>query len=197
MSTFKMLAMALLVLSTLPCSVFAGTVIETKPSSGSAAPEKTFMTVPGVGRLPYLQLFEEHSAPGEDLDAFVVRVAPRLREYSRETGFEACGVLASDGARFAVIVGTNQAHTLCVNDATKVPAGLTHSGHTLHSHPVGEYRVNAQDRLVLGALTPLNSRQKRGPAGFSAEDIASGHGYVVERDRVLHQAGQNAVREVR
>ncbi|WNH54802.1 hypothetical protein [Stenotrophomonas oahuensis] len=185
-----------LVGAALPFIAPAAPVIETKGSSGSAPVESGFLTVPGLGKLPYHFLFEEFSAPGENLDAFVLRVAPRLREYSRETGYEACGVIASDGAQFSVIVGSNHAHTLCVNDSRKVAAGMVHSGQTIHSHPVGEYRVNAQDKLLLGALTPLNSRQKRGPAGVSAEDLLSGHGYVVERNRVLHQAGENAVRLV-
>lgn len=185
-----------IIATALPFTAAAAPVIETKLSTGSAPVENGFLTVPGIGKLPYHYLFEEFSAPGESLDAFVVRVAPRLRDYSRETGFEACGVIAGDGARFAVIVGSNHAHTLCVNDSRKVHAGMAHSGHTIHSHPIGEYKVNTQDRLILGALTPLNSRQKRGPAGVSAEDLLSGHGYVVERNRVLHQAGENAVRLV-
>ena len=155
------------------------------------------LDVKGIGQLEYQHLFTETSSEGETLDAFVLRLAPRLRAYSEATGFEACGVLAKGGERYGIKVGSNRAHAVCVNARRFVPEGMTPIGQTLHSHPPGtSYRVNAQDRLFLGMLTPLRSTQERGRPGFSPEDFSSGAGYVVERDRVLHQEGPEKVREV-
>lgn len=155
------------------------------------------LEVAGIGRVDYQRLFTETSQEGETLDAFVVRIAPRLRAYSDATGFEACGVLATDGQRFGVVVGSIRAHAVCVNSRLFLPEGMTPVGQTLHSHPRGSsYRVNEQDRLFLGMLTPLRSTQERGRPGFSPEDFSSGSGYVVERNRVLHQEGPDNIREL-
>lgn len=135
------------------------------------------LDVKGIGRLEYQHLFTETSQDGENLDAFVVRIAPRLLAYSEATGLEACGVLAKDGERYGVKVGSNRAHAVCVNMRLFLPEGMTSVAQTLHSHPSGSsYRVNAQDRLFLGMLTPLRSIQERGRPGFSPEDFSSGAG---------------------
>ena len=72
---------------------------------------------------------------------------------------------------------------------------MTTTGLTLHSHPRGSvYRVNAQDRLMLGPLTRVGEQVERGRRGFSPEDFHSGAGYLVEGGKVFFQDGPVAVR---
>lgn len=153
--------------------------------------------IPGFGQISYQHLFTETSAPGETLDAFVLRIAPRLRAFSNETGFEACASLASDGERFGAVVGTNLGHTVCVNFHAKVPAGMTFTGETVHSHThAARYRANKSDRLVLGPGTRLGQVVHGGkPDEFSDEDYAA-PGYMVSTGRVLYQAGKGTERVV-
>ncbi|HEL3200029.1 TPA: hypothetical protein ACKP7X_002508 [Stenotrophomonas maltophilia] len=159
------------------------------------------VNVPGIGLVPYQQLFEAVSEPGESLDAFALRLGPRLRAYSDETGFEACGVLASDGDRFGVVIGTNHSHVACVNFASKVPAGFQPTEETIHSHG-GEktFAASATDVLLLskdafGSRSRTSLRvtgQKLGE--FSKTDYQGGAGYLATPKGVIHQAGAKHVR---
>lgn len=156
--------------------------------------------VPGIGRLDYQRLFEEVSKPGETLDAFALRIGPRLRAYSDATGFEACGVLATDGERFGVVVGTNRAHIACANRSAFVPAGMKTTGETIHSHGLdSSFQVNRSDRLLLrlpGTAMVTMSGQKLD--AFSPMDFHGGPGYLVTPTGVLHQQGTaSSVRDVR
>lgn len=153
------------------------------------------LKIRGLGTVEYQHLFTQVGEPGESLDAFMVRVAPRLRDYSDATGFEACGVLATDGERFGVVVGSTRAHAACGSFLEAVPAGMETTGETIHSHREGGlYRANENDRALLG-LRP-GSRFKTGPADeFSHEDFHA-PGYLVGATGVWHQAGRTIVRRV-
>ena len=153
--------------------------------------------VPGFGQIAYQHLFTATSETGETLDAFVLRIAPRLRAFSDETGFEACASLASDGERFGAVVGTNLGHTVCVNFHAKVPQGMAFTGETVHSHThAARYRANKSDRLVLGPSTRLGQVVHGGnPDEFSDEDYAA-PGYMVSTGQVLHQSGKGTERVV-
>ncbi|WLA07600.1 hypothetical protein MO328_14450 [Xanthomonas translucens] len=157
--------------------------------------------VPGVGRVDYQRLFEALSEPGESLDAFAQRIGPRLRAYSDETGFEACGVLASDGDRFGVVIGTNHSHVACVNFASKIPAGFQPTVETIHSHG-GEktFAASSTDVLLLGKdAFGSRSRTSLRVTGqnlrmFSKTDYQGGAGCLATPDGVIHQAGAKHVR---
>lgn len=154
--------------------------------------------IQGFGTVPYQMLFEAKSETGESLDDFILRVAPKMRDYTVNEGFEACGVIASDNAgNFGVVIGTNLGHTVCANFSGKVPAGMTATGQTVHSHTtMTKYRATQADLLVMG------SRTKRGqvvrgddPEIFSEEDFEA-PGYMVSGTRLWHQAGKRTVRGV-
>ena len=153
--------------------------------------------VPGVGRVPYQMLFEERSLPGESRDAFVLRLADRMRRFSEKTGFEACGVLGSDGVGFGVIVGTNNAHAGCANFHAKVPEGMTSTRLSVHSHIAkSTYTANRADRMVLGPLAVGKLMNREDPEAFSDEDKAGGPGYLVSPKSVWRFDGTD-VHEVR
>lgn len=128
------------------------------------------IVVKGLGEIGYTFLFEETSRPDESLDAFVQRLAPQLAAFSQQTGMEACGILAQQGNRWGVRIGTNHSHIVCLNFPDKVPAGMHSTGQTLHSHPPGRYyRANDQQRfhqpkagLVSNGLSQGATAQREG-----------------------------------
>lgn len=152
--------------------------------------------IQGFGQVNYQKLFEEVSQPGEAMDAFVLRIAPQLAEYTAATGFEACGAIASDGERFGVVVGSNGGHTVCVNFHNRVPSGMVSTRQTVHSHTTMKaYRLTPADLLVVGGR-PAGSVQRGGnPERFSDEDYAA-PGYVVTSRTVKHQAGKGTERTI-
>lgn len=186
MHIFKTLALAFLAL-----------VVSPALANDDPAAAVGRVMVPGIGTIDYQHLFTETSAPGESLDAFILRVSPRLRDYTAATGFEACGVLASDGERFGVVIGTNHGHTACVNFPSKVPEGMAFTGQTLHNHAEERaYRANAMDLVVLGRGARLGRLYRsQEPDQFSAEDFQL-KGYLVGQHTVWHQQGKRTVRKV-
>jgi len=172
------------------------------PPSGIEPGEVQRLQVPGIGRLDYQRLFEAVSEPGETLDAFVLRISPRLRAYSDATGFEACGVLATDGERFGVVVGSNQSHIACANFDRFTPAGMKPTGETIHSHGVeGRFNANRMDVALQGqhfhGKPGVRSVAGQTLDAFSAMDYDGGPGYLATPTGVIHQAGKGTSRTVR
>lgn len=163
-----------------------------------AADDVQRVRIPGIGVVDYQRLFEVVSEPGESLDAFALRIGPRLRAYSDSTGFEACGVLATDGQRFGAVVGSNRAHIACANFEAFVPAGMKPTGQTLHSHGNDRpSRANKNDLALMGQQ--LAAQGGTGKAlvtvagqaldAFSVTDFKGGHGYLATPAGLLHQQG--------
>ena len=161
------------------------------------------VAVKGLGVMTYQRLFEAVSEPGETLDAFVLRVSPRLRAFSDETGFEACGVLSSDGERFGVVVGTSHAHIACINFSVYRPAGMTSAKKTLHSHGgQGKFKPNKADMALqgqhmTGRYARINTVHGQALDAFSDDDHRSGAGYLAgSNGRVFFQES-GSTREVK
>lgn len=153
------------------------------------------LEVAGIGRVDYQRLFTETSQEGETMDAFIVRIAPRLRAYSDSTGFEACGVVATDGQRFGVVIGSNRSHAACGNVDAFVPGGMKPTGQTVHSHRTGGlYRANENDRALMGGRVGASFKSAH-PDEFSPEDFQA-KGYLVGEGAVFHQTSKRSVRRV-
>lgn len=158
----------------------------------------------GGKALDYQLLFTQTSIPGESMDSFASRLAPRLLAFSQETGFEACGVIATDGERFGATIGTNRSHIACANFNRKVPEGMVSTNETIHSHGTeGRFRANRNDKIMQGEL--FHGRDFRGTrktvAGqnvreFSEMDFRSGPGYLATPEGVKHQNGHGTERLV-
>lgn len=143
------------------------------------------MQVPGVGTVPYDRLFSEVSEPGETVTAFVLKVAPKFAAYTRETGYEACAVIATNGGRFGIVVGSNHSQLSCVLVGA-MPAGMRSTGESIHSHPAtGRITLTDTDRrfLKIPAGVPTYATD---PDEFSEMD---GPGFLVSTStgRVLYQ----------
>lgn len=189
------------------CALLVASMVANPPNAAAApvadVADVTYITLPGFGRLPYAKLYDIVSDPGESVDAFMGRIGIRLREFSDKTGFEACGVVATDGERFGVVVGTNLAHTACANFDAFVPSGMRSTGSTIHSHGgQGQFKMTTADLLFAGIPESARSRHLRGTVygqeldKFSERDLAGGPGYLATPDGVIHQDGEGSVRKV-
>ncbi|HHC8922789.1 TPA: hypothetical protein ACN3MR_004284 [Stenotrophomonas maltophilia] len=172
------------------------------PESGIEPGEVQQVQAKGIGRLAYQRLFEAVSLPGESLDTFAKRVGPRLRAYSDATGFEACGVLATDGERFSVVVGTNFGYMACVSSSQFVLEGFRHAGATIHSHgKQGRFHPTKTDLLLMGetfaggrpSLAVVHGQALN---AFSDADRRSGAGYLAGEDGRVFFQGNGTTREV-
>lgn len=155
--------------------------------------------------VPYVFLFEEFSREGESRDQFMARIAPKLRAFSDETSFEACGVIAeNEKGVFGIRVGSNNSHIACVNVHDFVPLGMTASRVTIHSHGTEKgYKPNKSDfllrpdlgaKLGYGAGRPMNIRRGQDLNMFSEVDIATGEeGYLATETGVIFQSKSGRV----
>lgn len=165
------------------------------------ADDRQRIRIPGIGVVEYQRLFEAVSEPGETMDEFAARIGPRLREFSDQTGFEACGVIATDGQRFGVVIGSNRSHVACANFTSKVPVGMQATEETIHSHGRNRsFNANRNDVALQGQFFH-GQVGLRGVAGqnvreFSAMDYEGGPGYLATPNGVIHQRGQGTTRTV-
>ena len=153
------------------------------------------VNVTGYGLLTYQELFTVVGDEGQSMDEVAKLAAPRLRAFSDATGFEACGVLATDGERFGVVVGSNQSHIACANFNRFTPAGMKPTGQTIHSHGVeGRFNANRMDVALQGqhfhGKPGVRSVAGQTLDAFSAMDYDGGPGYLATPTGVIHQAGK-------
>jgi hypothetical protein len=155
----------------------------------------------GLASLPYTELGVYTSQPGESLDAFVLRIRPILVDYSKSTGFEACGVIAAsaDKTQYGVVLGSSGSRLGCVNYPSKVPAGMEYVGITYHSHGSDRpYRMNRADKILSGREDEDGPIRIGGDNlyGFSQQDYMSGAGFLATPKGVRFQDGVNTARDV-
>lgn len=158
------------------------------------------LTPEELSYLPYEHIANFTSQPGESEQAFLMRIGPSLRAYSNKTGFESCGVIASDGkGHFGVVLGSNHSHLACVNDESRVPKGMTSTGETIHSHGrQGSFNMNKSDKILSGidagsGLIPVHGQILD---QFSPTDYASGPGYLATPTGLMYQHGENTAHVV-
>lgn len=153
--------------------------------------EKVRINVPAIGKLTYQQLFQMTSNQGETLDAFLLRVGPKLRAYSDATGFEACGEIAHKDGRFGIVAGTSFSHLACAIFKNKVPAGMEPIGAGIHSHGGKHpFKQTREDRVFSGIGDDPRAIVSAIVYGqeldmFSQQDMALGRGYLAIPGGVL------------
>lgn len=135
------------------------------------------------------------SFPGEERTSFLKRAGAALHAYTRETGFEACSKIWTQGNRLGIRATTNRAHVGCITTDLSPGDGWTRDADSIHSHPLRpDYRTNDADARFQGYVVPVGTRSHTDGAGFSPRDFALGRGYLVNsQGRLLYQRGQNAV----
>lgn len=161
---------------------------------------------------PFVDLGSIESQPGEGLDAFVLKTAGVIHDFTLATGHEACGVLMvanadPDGSNgpWRVRLTTNRSHIACIL-VEYADAGYRRLGPGIHSHPYlpGGFNINPQDerwrkpkcqgnedkcQAMLESAPRCGDDWKLFDSRFSARDFQHGPGYLVTRGRVLYQHG--------
>lgn len=151
-------------------------------------------------------VFEAISEPGEEIDPFVLRVAPKLAEFTKQSGREACGFVAKDaqedllGVRFYTSGGA----MTCMLIRSLVPDGMFALRTSIHSHPersvvmptMADMKYYQDNPMASGRAIVRGRPEQVGGRTFSDADYAVGPGYVVARGEVHHQAGKGTERLV-
>jgi len=75
-------------------------------------------------------IYTEESQPGELMDDFVVRIAPRMANRTKITGYEFCGVIETNSERMRIEVYTSRSSTECRLHNVSTDAI------TVHTHPI-------------------------------------------------------------
>lgn len=147
---------------------------------------------------PVQQVFQGQD---ESWDEFVSRSARVMRDYTRETDFEAGGWLCinPDSGRGAISVISNHSQISVSAGIKGCPlGGYRPTPEFMHSHPVKEHIVLTEQDLhgyPLGKVARLiggmraGSRVHVGQSGgrFSKPDIEVGPGYLVHGDNLHYQ----------
>jgi len=137
------------------------------------------------------------SEAGEDKTAFLRRVAVAAQAWTAETGFETCGMVATDGQRWGLRLITLRSQVDCVFAPGVAPEGMHTTSETFHTHPrasvSGYLKLTAETRTSLKSLgerSPPSGVQVENDNEFSARDYAAGPGYLVTNGRLLFQGGR-------
>ncbi|WP_223572143.1 hypothetical protein [Xanthomonas citri] len=153
-----------------------------------------------------VHLAEIVSEPGEGLDDFMLRVAPVLDRYTKESGHEVCGMVAqsADSERFGVRLGTTKGAMTCSMSRANVPLGMHALKLSIHSHPhtrsvlptSADVAFYGENPLVTGRMVKRGRSERVGGAYFSGGDYASGPGYLVAEGQLLYQEGRGTERNL-
>lgn len=133
------------------------------------------------------------SREAENEQAFLLRAAPVLRDFTASTGFESCAQLCRNDRRIGLAVYTSGSHIGCMV-VNICPRGMMETGETMHSHSSKKsFTPNTADRI----FAPF--RKQRAPklevpspgevAIFSRADYKAGPGYVVDGGVLWYQQG--------
>lgn len=142
----------------------------------------------------------------ESLESFVMRVAPELDSFTRQSGYEACGMIAQtpSGNQFGVRLITIKGAMTCSMLRSNVPEGMRALKVSIHSHPhkrsvfptAADVSYYAENPMVSGRMVKRGSPEKVGGAYFSQGDYRAGPGYLVAEGRLLYQEGVGTERDI-
>lgn len=142
----------------------------------------------------------------ESLESFVLRVAPELDSFTRQSGHEACGMIAQtpSGNQFGVRLITIKGAMTCSMLRSNVPDGMRAQNVSIHSHPhkrsvfptAADVNYYAENPMVSGRMIKRGSPEKVGGAYFSQGDYQAGPGYLVAEGRLLYQEGVGTDRDL-
>lgn len=165
-------------------------------STSVGAHETANSDKPPEFKLAHQELGAFVSTPTETRDQFMVRVGVFLAQYTKKTGWEACGMLhkAQDGSGWAVNVTTNGSQVACVHTHYNLP-GYTETTAGIHSHPdTYSVRLSRQDSLL--GRGGCGGHLSVYPFLFSDPDYAVGPGWLVtpagtvRSAKLLYQSGK-------
>ena len=115
---------------------------------------------------------EMESSPGEAKEAFILRVANYLQDWTEKNKVEACGYIITQGDITAVILQTQKRRDECLSSASY--KGWTLTGENIHSHP---------------------HRRKTNAHTFSETDYSI-PGYLVDSNELWYQNGKGTEKQI-
>lgn len=167
-------------------------VILIEPTASIATVQKVLKPFEVDLNVSYVDLGALSSLPGETFEAFLVRTAQSMDWFTRESGYEACGVIMSSQTQDAwqIRITTNRSRISC--EMVEYPLeGYTKMDADIHSHPYFEEPIyaNAQD-IHYNKSFACGQQMFIFDERFSKKDFSRGEGYLVSRNRLLYQHGE-------
>lgn len=154
-----------------------------------------------INRLPYEALGTHLSQPGQSIEALVLSLRPVLVEYSKQSGYEACGALAvnADKTQYGIVLGTNHSRIACAIYTDRLPEGMSYTGLSFHSHGTDRvFLYNKADRIF--TQSEKVEGPIRGPGDdlyhFSVTDYRAGPGFLATPTGVLFQHGEGTTTSI-
>lgn len=153
---------------------------------------------PHAGKEVLIYRVGEVIRPVASDDVLASDLAPVLRNYTVQSGFEVCALLckSADGSSVGAVVTTVRSAAACPV-AEICPDGMAPSGSDIHSHiHAGTYEPTQTDALFLMKAYARGQKVQTYPEAFSSGDFESGLGYLVTPTKLLHQSGRRRIRKV-
>lgn len=165
--------------------------------------EANTTTVHNVNGKVSIGVREFISARGEDLDAFVLRIASEVQSFTSASGWETCGVIAEGANGYGVRMVSSRGAMTCEMLRDNVPMSMKPLPLTLHTHPAqrnvrptpSDASYYASNPNVAGRMIKVGRAESVGGAVFSSPDYNL-PGYLIAEGKVLHQAGKGSERLV-
>lgn len=133
------------------------------------------------------------------MDDFAIKVGQELRTFTAENGVEGCAAIckSKDGSTWGVVLTSIYSQAVCPTTSA-CPQGMEPTGHDIHSHLHQlTYDPTDLDKLFLYRQYRKGQKVATDPNYFSEADFSVGHGYMVSKTRLMHQAGPRKVRQVK
>lgn len=158
--------------------------------------------LPNGDTVPRVFLQEFVSSPGQELDDFVVSIAPHLRNHTLAAREEICGSIGynSTTKQYGVRVYTNHGVFNCLITLSDLPEGMEKTMQTVHTHPASARIYPKRTDVIIGRNSGMNVNQSVPEnlmvSSFSQGDLKAGPGYLVTKTKVLAQRGAGHIRTV-
>lgn len=130
-------------------------------------------------------LWIAHSMEGEVFNDFIHRIAGMLVQYSKQTGYEGCGVFAGNLNEYGIIITTNRSALACVTNHDLVPNQMITLKRTIHSHGAPQTVYTAHDATLLKRAYKINTRLSTDLYQFSEQDLKFS-GYLATPNGVIY-----------
>ena len=99
------------------------------------------LTAVAFGASAETKLYTENSRPGETMDEFIVRIAPRALRFTERSSFEVCGPIVKTDTGYSLTLYTSSNMTRCQYPKTSDIGFHTHPSRAYPTFYGGDYHV--------------------------------------------------------
>lgn len=131
------------------------------------------------------------------IDEFSYLMSGRMREYSKNTGFEACAnICKNENGGFGAVITTVESQVSCpITNAC--PKNYKIIGVDIHSHPPAlSVTPNKIDKMYLDRKKSFGMSYSLRPDSISNSDKGADNGYIVMPDKLINHKSGRAYRVV-